>query len=105
MSLDEIEILGLKLSTEAKEARDAMFDTSKSLTACDFSHEDRASIVCEDGSLFTVNSSFIKEWESPNTNKKWIFVFSEHYPSMLFSADDLLFWCDNRGHHGQNRTV
>lgn len=55
------------------------------LTASDPRFHHRVHIVHEDGSVFIVMDSFLEEHLD-----KWIVVFSEHHPFMVFSKEDLI---------------
>jgi hypothetical protein len=58
------------------------------LTAHDFGKYE-VRILHEDGSLFLLKDSFLGSWRD-DEGTMWVFVFCEHYPALLFDAEDLL---------------
>ena len=82
---------GIQLGTSALRASAVMKDQGRRLTAHDFGPNTMAEVICEDGSVFRVSDAFIKEWHDP-IEGDWLFLFCEHYPSLLFHTNDVLGW-------------
>lgn len=79
----------LMISRPSQQAKDEMDRRSEKLNAYSFNSNMVATVTIEDGSIFVVSDSFLEEWTDPS-GEKWIFMFCEHYPSMWFSADDVI---------------
>jgi hypothetical protein len=82
------------MSVNMKRAYKEMMKISRKLTVEHFG-DIFVRVVCEDGSVFFLNSAFTQGWWDPDGNK-WLFVFCEHYPDMVFDQDDLIAWYDLR---------
>jgi len=84
--------MSISISVSANRAQVAMEEMSAMLDAFSFTPNSLATVQCEDGSVFSVDSAFIREWKDPQDESEWIFMFCEHYSPMCFDKDDLNFW-------------
>lgn len=76
------------MSVEMREAYKEAEERDKKLKATDFG-PNYVRVIHEDGSEFLFAYSFVKQWQNPETNSWWYFVFTEHHSFHVYPLDDV----------------